>query len=61
MSHPAWVRGLKRNWDRKGLLKPESHPAWVRGLKLEMCEDHVQLKFVAPCVGAWIETLLIPI
>ncbi len=32
-SHPAWVRGLKRNWLYQTCIHNKSHPAWVRGLK----------------------------
>ena len=33
MSHPVWVRGLKRSSDAR-LQRPQlSHPVWVRGLK----------------------------
>ena len=34
-----------------------SHPAWVRGLKLAINKLMNVAKYVAPCVGAWIETL----
>ena len=34
-----------------------SHPAWVRGLKLLSLYTDVTTLFVAPRVGAWIETL----
>ena len=34
MSHPTWVRGLKRNVGRGGTADELSHPTWVRGLKL---------------------------
>ena len=33
-----------------------SHPAWVRGLKLAINKLMNVAKYVAPCVGAWIET-----
>ena len=36
-----------------------SHPAWVRGLKLRSCFATQPIGVVAPCVGAWIETLKI--
>ena len=35
-----------------------SHPAWVRGLKLARMVKLAALLLVAPCVGAWIETIL---
>ena len=38
------------------LLNMRSHPTWVRGLKLiKFLLPHC-LPFVAPYVGAWIET-----
>ena len=33
-----------------------SHPTWVRGLKLRFVRHFDSLKYVAPYVGAWIET-----
>ena len=56
MSHPAWVRGLKQNI--AGMLEygAKSHPAWVRGLKLVRHNSMIKGYYVAPCVGAWIET-----
>ena len=35
-----------------------SHPVWVRGLKLYFLGKHICLVYVAPRVGAWIETQL---
>ena len=34
MSHPTWVRGLKRNNRMCTDKTLRSHPTWVRGLKL---------------------------
>ena len=34
----------------------KSHPVWVRGLKLFLEILLYITPFVAPCVGAWIET-----
>ena len=34
MSHPSWVRGLKRLAQARMLMAKRSHPSWVRGLKL---------------------------
>ena len=33
-----------------------SHPTWVRGLKRQMAGYYESGKWVAPYVGAWIET-----
>ena len=33
LSHPSWVRGLKRAVRRMAGVQIESHPSWVRGLK----------------------------
>ena len=58
-SHPTWVRGLKHKKNILKLRNGKSHPTWVRGLKLcYPCKDGVVL-FVAPYVGAWIETPMI--
>ena len=56
MSHPMWVRGLKQHLQYSDYQGVSSHPMWVRGLKQQ--NDHRSLKqgFVAPHVGAWIET-----
>ena len=35
-----------------------SHPTWVRGLKLFSTKNKVFPIFVAPYMGAWIETCL---
>ena len=42
------------------LLNMRSHPTWVRGLK-PGTQGRPRRAFVAPYVGAWIETLLVPI
>ena len=56
VSHPTWVRGLKRLWCKQHGTTTLSHPTWVRGLKPEdVVEMHVRYQ-VAPHVGAWIET-----
>ena len=36
MSHPVWVRGLKRKKLSICWSKVRSHPVWVRGLKHEL-------------------------
>ena len=40
------------------LLNMRSHPTWVRGLKLMFNNQNNKEKWVAPYVGAWIETVL---
>ena len=37
LSHPTWVRGLKRWSCRKKRIVSGSHPTWVRGLKHPNC------------------------
>ena len=32
-SHPAWVCGLKHQYDNSNICCRKSHPAWVCGLK----------------------------
>ena len=56
MSHPMWVRGLKRFGALYALCASRSHPMWVRGLKLHEHFRKKQQRNVAPYVGAWIET-----
>ena len=41
---------------KKNLFLPESPLAWGRGLKLEWYDKDHEANFVAPRVGAWIET-----
>ena len=55
MSHPTWVRGLKRHLRHPHAVRSWSHPTWVRGLKHRQVEEHGP-QSVAPYVGAWIET-----
>ena len=43
------------------LLDIESHPAWVCGLKPFAHRLRYHSKFVTPCVGVWIETLLLEV
>ena len=54
-SHPTWVRGLKHLRPEYATTLKSSHPTWVRGLKRYSETLWPQL-FVAPYVGAWIET-----
>ena len=56
MSHPVWVRGLKRAHPHILLQSHLSHPVWVRGLKLYSRWHFPHARYVAPRVGAWIET-----
>ena len=55
LSHPMWVRGLKLSCSSYDRVKQKSHPMWVRGLKQPLGGD-VDGGYVAPYVGAWIET-----
>ena len=55
-SHPVWVRGLKRLRTHNIYSPWPSHPVWVRGLKHEVTVIGGRQIFVAPRVGAWIET-----
>ena len=41
------------------LLDIESHPAWVCGLKRKKTLAAQKKEEVTPCVGVWIETVLI--
>jgi len=55
-SRPAWARGLKLvayNWNN---TTNASRPAWARGLKLAILVPILASLYVAPRVGAWIET-----
>ena len=54
-SRPAWARGLKHDDAHNGLPARLSRPAWARGLKLAFYIARAD-GFVAPRVGAWIET-----
>ena len=56
MSHPTWVRGLKHVVMHITIELLMSHPTWVRGLKLDLVKQTTKESFVAPYVGAWIET-----
>ena len=57
VSHPIWVRGLKRSTKAIDALSIMSHPIWVRGLKLWLQRRYIYIPDVAPHMGAWIETL----
>jgi hypothetical protein len=56
LSRPAWARGLKPIGNKLVVKENESRPAWARGLKLKMFALHDTAVWVAPRVGAWIET-----
>ena len=56
MSHPVWVRGLKPIMLLNLFRLFRSHPVWVRGLKPFAISKSFTSRFVAPRVGAWIET-----
>ena len=56
LSHPVWVRGLKRTIRVNEASEAGSHPVWVRGLKHGDSINRLYKKTVAPRVGAWIET-----
>ena len=56
-SHPTWVRGLKLIMFYFFDLTMQSHPTWVRGLKQIHHDQNREILYVAPYVGAWIETL----
>ncbi len=58
MSHPSWVRGLKHAMNMYQQILLASHPSWVRGLKLKEMRMVPSVPYVAPLVGAWIETYL---
>ena len=49
----AWIETTKICAD---IGLPKSHPTWVRGLKLLGMKEEGHGKYVAPYVGAWIET-----
>ncbi len=57
VSHPSWVRGLKRFNIKTAKLVGKSHPSWVRGLKLYVALGERLGGTVAPLAGAWIETI----
>ena len=56
MSHPTWVRGLKLFFHNLMWRDLVSHPTWVRGLKPSVNSIANSAPYVAPYVGAWIET-----
>ena len=57
MSHPVWVRGLKRGLRFQGRSEHRVAPrvgAWIETIAITRVLT--VLKIVAPRVGAWIET-----
>ena len=60
LSHPAGVRGLKREFYVFGIAENVSHPAGVRGLKLANSSTSSTVwQVVAPRRGAWVETVIV--
>ena len=57
MSLPVWERGLKHRHLLDQALVGESLPVWERGLKLPLPAVDELADWVAPRVGAWIETM----
>ena len=55
-----WVRGLKQPTEKIHVFRTMSHPMWVRGLKHVVVTEGEERCEVAPYVGAWIETWLLP-
>ena len=49
----AWIETTNLKTARSLIL---SHPVWVRGLKQQASDVNDFAKWVAPRVGAWIET-----
>ena len=56
-SRPAWARGLKPINALFVLCLSASRPAWARGLKHLPTSFENPKNYVAPRVGAWIETM----
>ena len=50
----AWI---ETQLEQINLFDKESHPSWVRGLKQGEESENRHQHYVAPLVGAWIETL----
>ena len=57
-SLPSWERGLKQLSHANCLIYSWSLPSWERGLKLNVIFALYLIKYVAPLVGAWIETMM---
>ena len=60
LSHPSlpvWERGLKQKGLRAQKISGVSLPVWERGLKQGSRQSCTMWRQVAPCVGAWIETI----
>ena len=54
------MRGLKLELYHRYTASHASHPTWVRGLKHSLVNFSIDVYNVAPYVGAWIETSVIP-
>ena len=55
-SRPTWARGLKLTAHDDKHLRLQSRPTWARGLKQISNYGNSLANYVAPHVGAWIET-----
>jgi hypothetical protein len=57
MSRPARARGLKPEALLVLVITLKSRPARARGLKPSSSQKSIMVSSVAPCAGAWIETI----
>ena len=60
-SLPIWERGLKPSGIWSWIRSAGSLPIWERGLKQNIVKLSACDNFVAPYMGAWIETLIFTI
>ena len=58
LSLPIWERGLKPTANHAVKAADRSLPIWERGLKPLLLSYVYQVSFVAPYMGAWIETYI---
>ena len=56
LSRPVRARGLKHIYTTQGIGVRKSRPVRARGLK-PVVAAYLLLVMVAPCAGAWIETV----
>ena len=61
MSLPTWERGLKPSSVFAATGRAESLPTWERGLKRLIADRAILVQYVAPHVGAWIETISVAV